>query len=1202
MSTDMASVGLRVDSRQVRTANGDLDRFARSGDKAGRSANRATSAFSAMGKGLAIAAGGFAAIAGATRTLAEFGSSMSQVQAITNATATEMVNLTATAAKMGSTTEFSASQAAGGLRFLGMAGFSATESITAMPAVLDLATSASMGLAEAADTASNIMSAFGIAATDASDVADVLAAAATSANTSVSQLGTAMAFVGPVASAMGVEMSDAAAAIGVLSDAGIQGSAAGTGLRRVLSSLANPTGAAADALADLGVKLEDVNPATTSIVEIVDRLAASGISAADALTIFGDRGGPAILALTSQAGSLRELTESLSDVEGEAARMATTMRDNLKGDMQGAMSSAEGLIIALGEAGLTAVLRGIISVATDTIRFITGLVDAFGNLIGRIGGVIGLTGATDQLARASDAAASAISSEVTQARALLDPLTDGKTLSVDIAGVKLAQARAHLIAADATRQEMLASIEASDAFQKQVQRQADFNEQIALYYKLRDEGVAQGEVENAFEAARFQTMVDGLQAAVAVQQDLLGGAGDVSAEFTATLGVIDALEALLAGATGETVTFGEAVTETAVTSDSLRIALGSIDMTNAIAGAQELSAQLGVSLHAAMQMMGLLGAASQAANTAVEFDPRSARFDADAAKQAARLERITATMELLRQESTVTSLAIGGVNSELDALGGGSGGGSSGAAADGLDDATKAADDLADAMKGQLKSGISGVADAFGDFVSRGFQDFQGFVQSVIGSFKSMISQMVSLAARNRIMISLGMTGGGAGQAVAGAAGGSGGILSGLLGSFGGGSGIAGLANGAGFLGGVGNVLGGLASGGLSGGIGAIGTALGGATASLGGFAMAAGAVALPLLAVAGIFSFFKKKTKELDAGLRVTVDGLDTLVQTFRTVETSRFFGLSKKVSTSITAASKETTDAVTNVVEGLQASVMASADALGIAGSTFDNFAHTLQVSTRGLSDEAAQKAVQDALTGMADAMAGMVGGLSGFAIAGEGSAATLERLAQSLVLVNARMADLGLNTYALSLAGGGAAAAFASLFGSLENFNAVSQSYYANFFTDAERIARATELLSIEMLALGIDALPSTRAAFRALIDEADALGDTGLVASLMQLSPAFAEITAGADALGNSLRSLVNEDLFTTGQDYTRALSRSSNSQLFTPQQSDAELRAELRALNVSMERLVSTSEITAGNTGRGADAADDTLAFQLEQTL
>jgi len=65
---------------------------------------------------------------------------------------------------------------------------------------------------------------------------------------------------------------------------------------------------------------------------------------------------------------------------------------------------------------------------------------------------------------------------------------------------------------------------------------------------------------------------------------------------------------------------------------------------------------------------------------------------------------------------------------------------------------------------------------------------------------------------------------------------------------------------------------------------------------------------------------------------------------------------------------------------------------------------------------------------------------------------------------------------------------------------------------------------------------------------------------------------------------------------------RALSRSANGQEFTPRQSDAELRAELRTLNANMMRLISSSEITAGNTGRGADAADDTLAFQLEQTL
>jgi len=158
------------------------------------------------------------------------------------------------------------------------------------------------------------------------------------------------------------------------------------------------------------------------------------------------------------------------------------------------------------------------------------------------------------------------------------------------------------------------------------------------------------------------------------------------------------------------------------------------------------------------------------------------------------------------------------------------------------------------------------------------------------------------------------------------------------------------------------------------------------------------------------------------------------------------------------------------------------------------------------------------------------------------------------------------------------------------------AVSQSYYQNFFTDAERIARATELLSIEMLALGIDTLPATRAAFRALVDEADALGDSGLVASLMQLSPAFAEISAGADALGDSLRSLVNEDLFATGVDFMRGTSRASNGIEYTPERSSAEMLAELKALNARIDRLQSTSEFTAAYTGQTANNTEGQLTI------
>jgi len=515
-----------------------------------------------------------------------------------------------------------------------------------------------------------------------------------------------------------------------------------------------------------------------------------------------------------------------------------------------------------------------------------------------------------------------------------------------------------------------------------------------------------------------------------------------------------------------------------------------------------------------------------------------------------------------------------------------------------LQGGTKDAVEMGREFGGSLLRGIGSVSDAFGDFIMRGFTDFKGFVASILDSFKSMLAQMISMAVRNRIMLSIGASGGGVGQAVAGVAGkGGGGFLSnllrggggagakgaggggGLLGAFGSGSGLLGLGGGSGLLG-----LG--AGSGLATGIGSLGVGAG-LAASL--------SVAIPIIgAVALAFSAFRTKTKVLDEGIQGNITNMGVLANTYKTVEKSRFFGLSKKISTTLGAVDAQTMSSITGAVQSLQTAIMDSASTLNVGADAFDRFSYSFKVSGGG--------GLEGVIAASAEAFAGLIPGLQGFVLEGEKITETLDRLVTSLTLVNTRMGDLGLNTYDVSVAGAGAAAAFAGLFGSLENFNAVSQSYYQNFYTDAERVARATELLSIEMLALGIDALPSTRAAFRALVDEADALGDSGLVASLMQLSPAFAEISAGANALGNSLRALVNEDLFATGQDYIRALSRAGNDQAFTPRESDAHLRAELRALNVSMERLVSSSEITAGNTGRGADAADDTLAFQLEQTL
>lgn len=283
-------------------------------------------------------------------TFADFEQSMAQVAAITRATSAEMGRMNELAKQLGSTTEFTASQAASGLRFLGQAGFTAAQSVQALPDVLNLATAAALDLGRAADITSNIMGAFGISAANAHEAADVLALASSRANTDVEQLGSAMAMAGPVANALGVDIGATAAAIGALSDLGIQGSQAGTGLRRVLSSLANATPAATRALAGMGLTLDELNPQTNDLTDIVDRLAEANIGASEAFTIFGDRGAPAILALVENNDKLRELTEELGSAEGAARVMAETMRDTLTGDLNSLQSVIEGIRITIGEA------------------------------------------------------------------------------------------------------------------------------------------------------------------------------------------------------------------------------------------------------------------------------------------------------------------------------------------------------------------------------------------------------------------------------------------------------------------------------------------------------------------------------------------------------------------------------------------------------------------------------------------------------------------------------------------------------------------------------------------------------------------------------------------------------------------------------------------------------------------------------------
>lgn len=375
--TEVAALGLRVDGvADVERASRAMDGLSRSGAQAEAASDGLNSSTSRLSKSFgllntalaAVGIGSFtAALSGAISTSSRFSQAMAEVSAITRTTGTTLTEMTSLARELGATTEFSAEQAAGALKFLGMAGFDAAESMQALPRVLDLATASGMGLAGTADILSNVLSGFRLQASESSTVADTLAAAASRANTSVAQLGHAMSTVAPVSAALNISVQETAAAIGVLSDAGIQGERAGTALRGVLASIASPTTQAREALAGMGLSIRDIDPAANSLATILARLNAAGLSTADAMTIFGREAASGALAMTGAAARVAELAAELVEAEGAAGEMSATMRDTLQGDMKGLASAAQELAIAFAGSKEDSV-RGAVQSLTGGVR------------------------------------------------------------------------------------------------------------------------------------------------------------------------------------------------------------------------------------------------------------------------------------------------------------------------------------------------------------------------------------------------------------------------------------------------------------------------------------------------------------------------------------------------------------------------------------------------------------------------------------------------------------------------------------------------------------------------------------------------------------------------------------------------------------------------------------------------------------------
>lgn len=318
---------------------------------------------------------------------ANFEESMSKVQAITGATGEDFTKLEDLAKQLGAETKYSASEAAEAMTYLGMAGFDTNQILSAMPSMLSLATAGNLDLASAADIASNILSGFGMDAGQAGHMADVLAYAASNSNTSVQQLGNAMSYAAPIAHSMGISLEEATAAVGMFSDAGIQGEKAGTSLRGVIASLSNPVGQTAKKLQELGLSADDVNPKTNSLADILKKLEAAGMDSSEAMELVGVEAGPALAYLLEEgSGALESFTGRIEEADGTADRMAKTMADNTKGGFKAFTSALESLGIAISDVLLPTITK-LTDWITKVVRSMAGWSDATKTVTVVVGGL-----------------------------------------------------------------------------------------------------------------------------------------------------------------------------------------------------------------------------------------------------------------------------------------------------------------------------------------------------------------------------------------------------------------------------------------------------------------------------------------------------------------------------------------------------------------------------------------------------------------------------------------------------------------------------------------------------------------------------------------------------------------------------------------------------------------------------------------------
>lgn len=375
------------------------------GEAAGNFGVQASEAFSAVQQTL-VSAG----IAGALREIkdayiecaaaaGDFEAGMSDVEALSGASAQEMAELTNKAKELGAETKYTALQASEAMGYMAMAGWDAQEMLSGMNGVIALAAASSEDLAQVSDIVTDNLTAFGMKASDTARFADVLAAAATSANTDVSIMGETFKQSASVAGALNYSIEDVAVAVGLMANAGVKGSIAGTALKNSFNGLLEGVTLTSAAFGEYQYSAVQVDGTMKDFAGSVDELRGyfeqmtETERVANAQAIAGKEGYNGLLAILNATDEdYQSLTNSINNCTGAAERMAAIKMDNLNGQLALMDSAWDALRTTIGEE-FNPELRRLAETGTDVLSWANSFVQAHPALVKGVMAFTGVMGA-----------------------------------------------------------------------------------------------------------------------------------------------------------------------------------------------------------------------------------------------------------------------------------------------------------------------------------------------------------------------------------------------------------------------------------------------------------------------------------------------------------------------------------------------------------------------------------------------------------------------------------------------------------------------------------------------------------------------------------------------------------------------------------------------------------------------------------------